>query len=98
MHSSQVPSGPGHVSRVPRLFPQAQGSGVPGFGLMRVPEQPRLSPRHWNPSTPSYLPGQTPSLIAAMLTCQSVPLAPPHLWLLCFCSLPLRAYPPPLQV
>lgn len=35
---------------------------------MRVPEQPRLSTQHWNPSTPSYLPGQTLSLTAAMLT------------------------------
>lgn len=83
------------MSGVPCLSPQARGSGVPGSGLMRAPAQPRLSPRHWNPSTPSYLPGQTPRLIAAMLTCQSAPLAPPHLWLLRFCSLPLQAHPAP---
>lgn len=42
--------------------------GVPGSALMRVPEQSRLSTQHWNPSTPSYLPGQTLSLTSAVLT------------------------------
>lgn len=44
---------------------------------MKVPQQPRLSPQHWNPSTPSYLPGQTLSLIAAVLTWWSVPFTLP---------------------
>lgn len=60
--------GPHHASCVPRLLPRAQGSGVPGSALMRVPEQSRLSTQHWNPSTPSYLPGQTLSLTSAVLT------------------------------
>lgn len=66
------PFGPCHVSSVPHLLSQAQGSGgslvTCGSGLMRASEQPCLSTRHWNPSTPSYLPGQTLSLTAAVLT------------------------------
>lgn len=58
----------GRASCVPCLLPQAQGSGAPGSGLMKVPEQSRASTRHWNPSTPSYLPGQTLSLTSAVLT------------------------------
>lgn len=46
-------------------------SGVPGdlwFWAGEGPEQPHFLTRYWSPSTPSYLPGQTPSLIAAVLT------------------------------
>lgn len=93
VQSGQAPFGPSHESCVPRLLPQAQGSGVPGSGLMRVPEHPRLCTQHWNPSAPSYLPGQTLSLTAAVLTRQSIP-SPPHLCFLCFCCLPLQAHPP----
>lgn len=50
----------------------AQGSGGSWVarcsGLMRIPERPHLLTRHWNPSTPSYLPGQTPSLTTTVLT------------------------------
>lgn len=77
MQSGQMPFDPGHECCVPHLLPQAQGSGVPASGLMKVPQQPRLSPQHWNPSAPTYLPGQTLSLIAAMLTWWSVPFTLP---------------------
>lgn len=77
VQSGQMPFGPSHERCVPHLLPLAQDSGVPASGLMKVPQQPRLSTQHWNPSTPSYLPGQTLSLIAAVLTWWSVPFTLP---------------------
>lgn len=68
VQSSHVSFDPHHASCVTRLLPRAQGSGVPGSGLTRAPEQSRISTQHWNPSTPSYLPGQTLSLTSAVLT------------------------------
>lgn len=74
---ARCPLAPATRAACPACVLKPKARGVPGSGLMRVPKQPGLSPQHWNPSTRSYLPGQTPSLIAAGPTCQSALLALP---------------------
>lgn len=71
-----MPFGPGHVSCMPHLLPQAQARG-PWFWAAEgasaaSPLHPTLEPQH-----PSYLPGQTLSLTAAMLTRWFVPFTLP---------------------
>lgn len=68
--SRQVASGPRRVSSAPH-----RGSLVArGSGLMRVPEQPHLVTRHWNPSTPQLPPGTDPKSDS----CRADLPAPPH--------------------